>query len=243
MRRRFLALLAAFLLAAFGAVVLFQYVRGADDRARAGEVVVPVYVVASAVPAGTDAAVVRDAVTLTDVPQRLVAAGAVSDVDVLAQMAGLVTTAELLPGDQLVAGRFADPSVLLPPGEVAAPVGTQEVSLTLEPQRAVDGNLAAGDRVGVYVTLPVAAGPGTTRAGTTLLLDGVLVTRVSGGTSSGGIADTGQSAVGVTLAMTPPEAAGVISGMAENGIWLSLHTKGPGADTSLTTASSAGPDQ
>ncbi|MCU1606728.1 MAG: hypothetical protein JWP46_3193, partial [Modestobacter sp.] len=96
MRRRFLALLAAFLLAAFGAVVLIQYVRTADERARADEVVVPVYVVTTEVRTGTDAADVGKAVSLESVPQRLVAPGAVGDPDALAQMAGLVTGADLL---------------------------------------------------------------------------------------------------------------------------------------------------
>jgi pilus assembly protein CpaB len=244
MRRRFLALLAALLLAAFGAVVLFQYVQGADARARAGEVVVPVYVVSAAVPAGTDAGAVENSVTLAEVPERLVADGAVGSVDAFAQMAGMVTTTDLLPGDQLVSGRFADPAVLLSPGQVLAPAGTQEVSLTLELQRAVDGQLVAGDRVGVFLTLPVDdPATGQPQAGTTLLLNDVLVTRVSGGTSSGGIGDTGQAAVGVTLAMTPAEAAGVISGMVQNGIWLSLQTAGTAADTSVTTTSSTGADQ
>jgi pilus assembly protein CpaB len=242
MRRRFLALLAAFLLAAFGAVVLIQYVRMADERARAGEVVVPVYVVTDAVAAGTDAAAVGKAVSLESVPQRLVAPGAVGDPDALAQMAGLVTGADLLPGEQLVTGRFVDPSVLLPVDAVPAPAGTQEVSLTLEPQRAVDGHLVPGSRVGVFVTLPVVdARTGKALAGTGLAVTDVLVTRVSGGTSSS--ADgAGQSAVNVTLAVTAPDAATVISGMAQNAVWLSLQSPGSAADTPLTT-SSRGDDQ
>ena len=243
MRRRFLALLAAFLLAAFGAVVLIQYVRTADERARADEVVVPVYVVTTEVRTGTDAADVGKAVSLESVPQRLVAPGAVGDPAALAQMAGLVTGADLLPGEQLVTGRFVDPSVLLPADAVLPPAGTQEVSLTLEPQRAVDGHLVPGSRVGVFVTVPVVdARTGMALAGTGLAVTDVLVTRVSGGTSSN--ADgTGQSAVNVTLAVTAPDAATVISGMAQNAVWLSLQSAGSAAAAPLTTTSSTGDDQ
>jgi pilus assembly protein CpaB len=241
MRRRFLALLAAVLLAAFGAAVLIQYVRMADERAQAGEVVVPVYVVTTAVGPGTDAAAVKDAVTLESVPTRLLAPGAVQDPDALAHMTGLVTGADLLPGEQLVTGRFVDPAVLLPADVVPAPEGTQEVSLTLEPQRAVDGHLVAGHRVGVFLTVPVAdPKTGKSLAGTGLALADVLVTRVSGGTSS---ADgSGQSAVNVTLAVSADQAATVISGMAQNAVWLSLQSAGSAADTSLTTTSSSTED-
>jgi pilus assembly protein CpaB len=243
MRRRFLALLAAFLLAAFGAAVLIQYVRTAEERAQAGEVVVPVYVVTTEVGTGTDAGAVSGAVTLESVPARLLAPGAVQDQNTLAQMAGMVTGADLLPGEQLVTGRFVDPSVLLPVEAVPPPEGTQEVSLTLEPQRAVDGHLVPGSRVGVFVTVPVVdAKTGKALAGTGLAVTDVLVTRVSGGTSSS--ADgAGQSAVNVTLAVAAEDAATVISGMAQNAVWLSLQSADPTADTSLTTTSSTGDDQ
>ena len=55
------------------------------------------------------------------------------------------TTVDLQPGEQLLAGRFARPRALQAPGTVAVPAGLQEVSVQLEPQRAVGGRLAAGD--------------------------------------------------------------------------------------------------
>jgi pilus assembly protein CpaB len=237
MRRRMYALLAAFVLAAFGVVVLVQYVRGADERAQAGEALVPVYVVTADVPAGATAASVASSVSLEQVPSRLLAAQALQDADAVAALGDKVADTALHPGEQLLGSRFVDPTVLLPPDTVAAPVGTQEVSLTLDPQRAVSGHLAAGDLIGVYVTAPI-IDPETdeTAAGNAVRLDGVLVTRVTQAAASAGA--TGQTAqsVDVTVAVSATDAAKLIAGQEQNAVWLSLQVPGP-ASTTLTTSS------
>ena len=231
MQRRLLAAVAAFLVAAVGAVVLVTYARSADARAQAGEQLVPVLVVGSTVPAGTDAADVAGSVSTEEVPARLAAPGSMSD---LSAVTGFVTTADLLPGEQLLADRFADPDSLLPAGTVAAPTGTQEVSLTLQPQQAVDGALKAGDRVGVLVLGKDAAGNAAAQS-----IDGVLVTR-----SSGSSEPTDPSAqVTVTLALDAPQSATVIAGMQQGTIWLSLQEMArPGTTphTAVAATSSAG---
>jgi len=228
MQRRLLAAVAAFLIAAVGAVVLVSYARSADARAQAGEQLVPVLVVGSAVPAGSAAADVAGAVRTAEVPARLAAPGSLSD---LSAVDGFVTTADLLPGEQLLQARFADPASLLPAGTVAAPAGTQEVSLTLQPQQAVDGALKAGDRVGVLVLGKADQ--------TSQTIDGVLVTRSTGGSGS---TDPG-SQVTVTLALDGPQSAAVIAGMQQGTIWLSLQEiAGPATspDTTVAATSSAG---
>lgn len=233
--RRALAVTAAVLLAAFGAIVLVSYVRGADDRAEAGAVLVPVLVVDEQVPAGTPVDELDDALSTQQVPQRLVATGALADLD---GVAGLSTTVDLLPGDQVVAGRFADPTVQAA-GEVVVPAGMEEVSLTLEPQRAVGGELGEGDQVGVYVS--VGGLDVTTASLTGLAVDHALVTRVS--TTGAELAGAG-STVTVTLALLPADAARVIAGMAQNTVWLSLQDPADPADISLSsTTTSTGDDQ
>jgi pilus assembly protein CpaB len=230
MQRRLLAAVAAFLIAAVGAVVLVSYAQSADARAQAGEQLVSVLVVGSTVPAGTVAADVAGSVSTEQVPARLAAPGRLSD---LSAVAGFVTTAELLPGEQVLEDRFADPDTLLPAGTVAAPAGTQEVSLTLQPQQAVDGALKAGDRVGVLV---ISKGAGTAPSQS---IDGVLVTRSTGGTGS-----TDPSAqVTVTLALDGPQSATVIAGMQQGTIWLSLQDialPGTTTDSRVAATSSAG---
>lgn len=227
MQRRLLAAVAAFLIAAVGAVVLVSYAQSAEARAQAGERSVPVLVVRTLVPAGTEVAALAGSLATEQVPARLAAPGSLPD---LSAVAGSVTTADLLPGEQVLRDRFVDPASLLPAGTVAAPAGTQEVSLTLQPQQAVNGALKAGDRVGVLVL-------GTDAASQTL--DGVLVTRSSGG----GAAADPSTQVTVTLALDAAQSATVLTGVQQGTVWLSLQEiAGPGTTsaTSVATTSSAG---
>jgi pilus assembly protein CpaB len=225
-RRRLLAALAALLLAATGAVVLLAYVRGADARAMAGVQTVDVLVVDQPVPEGTPAEALADLVRTQRLPAKAVVPGAVSD---LGELAGRVATVDLQPGEQLLAARFAAPGDLTVPGTVVPPEGTSEVSVLLEPQRAVGGRLAAGDTVGVHVSLPDAKT-------TNVVLNRVLVTQVQGapapateaeGTdtaSSGGAAPS--ASLMVTLGLRPEQAEAVVFGMEHGTVWLSLEPEG-----------------
>lgn len=249
MRRRLLAVLLALALAAGGGFVLVSYVSAADTRARAGEEVRQVLVVSAAVPEGTAAEQLAGAVSLTDVPARLVAPDAVTD---LADVAGRVTTADLLPGEALHAGRFVDPATLLPAGRVAVPAALQELTVALEPQRAVGGRLAAGDRVSVVTTVAdLTAAEGSNRVVTSLLLDDVLVTQVGGGavpvsTDSGGEIEEQAAATGtvsVTLAVTPSQSVALVSGIETGSIWLTLKPAGAPAETATVTTAIPGAGQ
>jgi pilus assembly protein CpaB len=223
-RRRLLAALAALLLAATGAVVLLAYVRGADARALAGVQTVDVLVVDRPVPEGTPGEALADLVRTEQLPAKAAAPGAVTDLD---EITGQVATVDLQPGEQLLAGRFATPEDLEVPGTVAAPDGAAEVSLLLEPQRAVGGRLAAGDTVGVHVSLE-----GATHA----VLNRVLVTQVQGApapaadgeatdtASSGGAAPS--ASLMVTLGLRPEQAEAVVFGMEHGTVWLSLEPEG-----------------
>ena len=230
MRRRLLAALAALVLAALGAVVLLAYVRGADDRALAGLQTVDVLVVDRLVPEGTPGEELAELVRTERLPARAAVPGAVTDLD---ELAGRVATVDLQPGEQLLAARFAAPEDLSVPGTVAPPEGAAEVSLLLEPQRAVGGRLAAGDTVGVHVSLD---------GQTDVVLSRVLVTQVQGapvavadgeGTdtaSSGGAAPS--ASLLVTLGLRPEQAEAVVFGMEHGTVWLSLEPEG--VDTSGT---------
>jgi pilus assembly protein CpaB len=101
----------------------------------------------------------------------------------------------------------------------------QEVSVLLEPQRAVGGRLAAGDEVGILISQPDAR---TTHA----VLHHVLVTQVQGApapadpeadtatASAGSAAPTGSLLV--TLALTAEQAEGVVFGAEHGTLWLTL---------------------
>jgi pilus assembly protein CpaB len=234
MPRRIIAAVAAVLLAVLGAVVLINTVRGADARARAGEQLVDVLVVGSEVAAGTSADSVGGSVSVQQVPQRLVAPGAVAD---LSALAGRVATASLLPGEQVVAGRFADPAALAPAGTVAAPAGMVEISVSLDAQRAVGGVLEAGDKVGVQLTQQDSDASGLTAYSVHSVFHDVLVTRVVEPDDEG----DPTAVYTVTLALSPDDASAVVLGTTSQAVWLSLEKASPVAaissvDTTTATA-------
>jgi pilus assembly protein CpaB len=233
MPRRSIAAIAAVLLAVFGAVVIISYVRGADSRAQAGEELVDVLVVDDQVAAGTPAGDLSGSVSVEQVPARLLATDAVTD---LSSLEGMVVSAPLVPGDQVVTTRFADPAALAPEGTVLAPEGMVEVSMALDAQRAVGGVLRAGDKVGVQLTSQGESGSGITAYTVYRVFDDVLVTRVDGPESN----DDPAATYLVTLALSKEDAATVLLGTTSQSVWLSLQESPVGAastvadDTTLT---------
>lgn len=248
MRRRLLAAAAALVLALVGAVVLLAYAKGADARAMAGQRTREVLVADQLIPSGTAATSLADHVKVENLPASAVAPGAVAS---LSALTGKVALADVLPGEQLLPARFGDPSQLRTPGTVAVPPGLQEVTVQLEPQRALGGRLAAGDHVGVYVSLVNPDGSGSTDS----VLHTVLVTQVQGGTapppstgSTGAAAATATpstaaatsttaatptSTLLVTFALGAKGAEAVVFGQEHGKVWLSLEPAG--ANTGGTT--------
>jgi pilus assembly protein CpaB len=199
MSRRIVGFIAALLLALVGTVALVGYVASAERRALAGEELVEVYVVGSPVPSGTAAEEIEPFLTVEQVPLKVRAEGAV---DNLPALTGLVTAVDLVPGEQLVTSRFVERSAFAD-REVGidVPVDMIEVTVELDPQRAVGGLLEPGQTVAVLasfepfklsqgvieledgqvVGLPAAAAEeieGSTPNSTDLILRKVLVTAV-----------------------------------------------------------------
>jgi pilus assembly protein CpaB len=228
MKRRLLAALAALVLATVGAAVLLAYARGADSRALAGIRTVPVLVVTRPVPAGTAGDRLAGSVRTELLPEKAAAQGRVRS---LTALSGKVATVDLEPGEQLLATRFSAPDQLRAPGTVAVPAGKQEVTVSLDPERALGGRLAAGDTIGVLLSQQLPDNTVQTHA----VLHKVLVTQVVGGTApaSGGTSGT-QSATSsgaasgdaqkvlVTLAVAAPDAETVVFGAEHGSLWLTL---------------------
>lgn len=237
--RRLLAALAALLLLVVGTVVLLAYVRGADARALAGVRTVDVLVAEQPIPEGTSGDQLADLVRTEKVPAKTAVAGRVTD---LSALAGRVADVDILPGEQLLSARFVSPDSLKGPGQVDVPAGLQEVSVLLEPQRAVGGRLAAGDTVGILVSLTQQDGTPATHA----VLHQVLVTQVQGApspvdpaaqdgedpaTASSGTPAPSASLM-ITLAVDAAQAEAVVFGVEHGTLWLSLEPDG--ADTGGT---------
>jgi pilus assembly protein CpaB len=237
--RRLLAALAALVLALVGAVVLVAYVRGADARALAGVQTVEVLVVDKPIAEGTPADQLSGLVGTELVPAKSAVPGRVTH---LSELAGKVAVVDLAPGEQLLASRFSDPDALRAGGTVDVPAGDQEISVLLEPQRAIGGRVAAGDKVGVYVSLKLPDGTGETHS----VLHDLLVTQVQGAPSATTqtAADDGSSPAApasslmVTLAVTAQQAEPIVFGMEHGTVWLSLEPEG--ADNGGTTVINPG---
>ena len=205
--------------------------RGADTRALAGVRSVEVLVADELIPAGTPADELADLVGTELVPAKTALPSRVTD---LAELAGQVAAVDLLPGEQLLTGRFAAPESLQAAGTVTVPEGLSEVSVQLEPQRAIGGRVTAGDHIAVFVSLTFEDGTAATHA----VLHGVLVTQVQGGpapvdegsteTASAG-ATLPSSSLMVTLALTARQIEPVVFGIEHGTLWLSREPEG--ADT------------
>lgn len=175
MKSRLLAGVVAVLLAIVGAVIVVTYAQGADQRAVRNLDPVGVLVVTKAVPAGSSAETLKAAVTLQQLPGTAVAKTALNTLD---GAVGKVTSADLVPGEQLLAERLVSPEELKSSGSVPVPAGLQEVSFQLEPQRVVGGRVTPGDHVGIFISMPtggVESKPGET---TQLSIHKALVTAV-----------------------------------------------------------------
>jgi pilus assembly protein CpaB len=235
--KRIAGILVGLVIAGIGTAILMGYVNQARQAAVAEEAMVPVYVVSTVIPRSTPVADVQRQVVLTEVPARLVSPGAVTDLTQLDQ--SLVTGADLLAGEQLVAARFTDPRLVT---RVQVPDGLQEVTISLDAQRALGGSLVVGDTVGVFASFAAETDTATgtaTPAITDVVLHRVLVTGVqfgmadvvavqenmSGDDTTVTRAPNGQ--VLVTLAVDTAAASKIVFSAEFGSVWLTL--EGPRA--------------
>jgi len=226
LKRRLVAALVAVLLAGVGAMLLLGYVSAADQRAMAGMRLVNVLVVTAPVAMGATAESVAAKVATKKLPAQAAVPGRVTD---LKQLTGKVTTADLMPGEQLLASRFVDPATLEKPGTVKIPPGMQQVSIALSGEKVLGGNIAAGAHVGVLFVKG---------AQTKLALRDVLISKVQGALAPSappaGASAAPEAAppasVMVTFAVSTGDAQKLVAQSAN--IWLSLEPAGRGSGTS-----------
>jgi pilus assembly protein CpaB len=147
MKRKIIGFLAALVLAGIGTAALIVYVESAKDKAVASEALVDVYVVSDTIPKGTPVGDIAGSVEATKVPAKVRADDAVSDLDGLDE--NLVAAVDLEAGEQLLGSRLVTPGHL---GRASVPAGLQELTVPLDPSRAVGGSLAVGDTVGVVIS-------------------------------------------------------------------------------------------
>ena len=186
MKRRIVGIVAAVFLAMVGTFVLVAYVKGAEDRALAGERTVDVLVARTEIAKGTKAEDIAASVELEQLPAKVEAAGSVDSLD---QLAGKVASVDLVAGEQILASRFVDPNAFAAQGDIEIPDGLHRVTIPLDPARTVGGQVRPGDTVGVVASFTGASSGdssdeapegGSSSGGETthLMLHKVLVTNV-----------------------------------------------------------------
>lgn len=218
MQRRVIPAIAAVLLAGLGAILLYSYVSNADARAMANQAPTEVLVVIQTIPVDTPAENLGPYVETRQLPKAAVVPGALTSIK---DIAGRVAGTSLQVGEQLLDSRFIKPGVTTT-GEVEVPNDMQSLTIQLDPVRAVGSSIAAGDKLGVFVSAEV-----DDVSRTKLLLREVLVTRVQGApdpsTIESGAAPS--SDVLLTIALKPNEATKLIWASEYTKIWLALEPK------------------
>jgi pilus assembly protein CpaB len=175
-KARLLGGIAALVIAITGTVLLITYVQSADARAMAGTETTEVFVVQTAIPAGTPASEIGGSIAKKPLPKSALTGDSVTS---LVDLGNKVTAVALVPGEQLLSSRLIEADSFLGPSRVTVPDGMQEISLKLPIERVVGGKITAGDTVGVFITLTETTGTGdnvTQSGGTQLTFHKVLVT-------------------------------------------------------------------
>lgn len=245
MKRKIGGLVASLVLASIGTFALVSYVQSAKDRALAGEKLVDVLVVRAPIAQGTPATEIAELVATEQVPVKV---RAVDGVTSLAAIKDLVAAVDLVPGEQLVAARFV--TALAASRQAAVPTDKLQVTVLLEPKRALGGQLRAGDTVGVVASFEGGdAAPGAVAAeGTHLILHKVVVTAVQveqklpepdpdakANDLAPTLAPTGNLLV--TLAVDAPSVERIVFSAERGTLWLSLEpASAPEGGTKVVTS-------
>jgi pilus assembly protein CpaB len=238
MGRRLVAIFAAALVALVGVTAVLLYARGADARAVAAQQPTSVYVVQSAVPAGTTLkdAVQNGLIVKTSVAAAGVPAGALAGVD--GSNGGLYATTDIQPGEYVLSARFG----VKPVGEKAieVPAGMVAVSVQLADPARVGTFLTPGSKVVLYDTFePVAAKASTggdgaaaasTGQATRVLLDDVLIIAMGAASLTPAAAPVaGEEAAPapvlgalMTVAVTPADATRLVHGIQTGSLYAAL---------------------
>lgn len=150
--RRTIAFLLALMLALVASISIVSYLRGIETAAAEENEAVIGFVATGEIEAGTliDSAIQQGMVEERAVPRSLLAPGAVTD---LTQVQGRIVSAAILPGDQLVTGRFAAPGESVQ--VLAVPEGHQAISVEVGVPPGVAGYVKEGDHVSLIAYLSV----------------------------------------------------------------------------------------
>ena len=175
MQNRLLAIMIAIVLAVVSAMALVVYANSADRRAISEQSPVQVYVASQKIQQGETFAEATGKIRVTSVPRKTVVEGAVRS---LQQIADRVAAVDILPGEQLLDGRWVPREQFEGKNLLSLKAGSQAVSIQVDATHQVSGFITPGNKVNIYVTLAGAGGGKFTR----LLLPNITVLAVGAAT-------------------------------------------------------------
>jgi len=225
MKARGVAVVLAFVLAAFATLGVFLYIRGVkNDNNNTAQQLTTVVVSKRDINPGTNLnpLISNGDFTTLQVPNDAIVEGAVTD---LTQLQNHATSTFILANEQISTFRLQGSSKSV----LGIPDGYEAVTIQLEAQRVLNGVIQTGDHVVIYATgnptkAPTASAPGSKNTkgffpGATLtLVPDAQILRVINPSTTG---NTGGTTF-VTFALRPHDAAGVIAAQAQGLLWLSL---------------------
>lgn len=230
--RRMLAVLVALLLAALATASLLSYMRGVEQRAKDGEVLISVVVAKGEIAAGTSGAAAgsNGLLGLEGVPRRLVADGALLDV---AELQNKVAATTIRKGEQIVAGRFVVPAELT--GALPIPADRQAMALEVDVPHGAGGFVQPGSRVSILAKFQVKLAGGEAVDMADYLIQDVPVLAVGSSVVSATPAEaakpatadeetaaTRQDRLVLTLALLPTDTARLALAMTDGVIFVTL---------------------
>src|SRR5450432_2418566 len=215
MGRRTVLLVAAILVAALGAGLVLIYVHDVNQRVKAREAPEQILVAKKIIPAGTTGAAASASGDLEfmKIAREAVAPGALASID---PVANLVALAPIYPGEQILSTKFGKQgaSNLL----TIPTAGTMALSISLPGPARVNGFIAPGSEVAVFLTA---------NGSTKVILDRVTVIAVGTRTlvpSSGQATGADQQSDVVTFGVTAAQAQVLIYAQSTGSLYLSLLT-------------------
>ncbi len=148
MGRRTLLMIAAVVIAALGAAMIFLYVQGINDRAEANQSPREVLAATAQIDAGEsiDDAVAAGKLDLVSFAEKDVLDGAVQNTETLSGQVALTT---IFPNEQIIPGKFGAPGSKT---SITIPDGTMAVSVSLTDPARVAGFITPGSNVSVFAS-------------------------------------------------------------------------------------------
>jgi pilus assembly protein CpaB len=238
MGRRTVLLIAAIVVAALGAALVWMYANRADERAQADAAPVQVLVATLDIGAGTSGAAISEAaaVELRTLPSASVPPGALSD---LTPVTDLVTLGPVFAGQVLLQQIFGTQQQA--GGGLALPEGTMGIAISLGDPERVAGFVKPGSQVALFTTAEGVGGVAEQQ--TTILLPKVLVAAVGPtvvAQAAEGAANTEAIPTAImTLALTQEEAQKVILAAQTTQLYMGLLDDKSKVDTNLPGTTSA----